>query len=1097
MLSEQQRDLLALLAHSEAGIQNLRETGPVLRTDPAGRYAPFPLTDVQQGYLTGRNAGLDLGSVSTHGYQEFEISGLDVARYRAAWRSTIMRHEAMRTIIHPNGTQQVVENTPPYDVAVNDLRGLPEAEVETRLTAVREEMSHQVLPLGVWPMFDVRVSLLENDVARLHFSFDALLLDASSFPLLMNDVRFFYENPEGTLPELRLTFRDYVMSLGDLEESDEYKKAERYWNERIPTLPPAPEFFFKTTLAALDDSRFKRLHAPWSLEDWKKLEGKAAKLGLTGTIVLLSAFAEVLRLWNRHQNFCINISYFNRRGLHPQVNDILGDFTDILLLEARNPAGSTLLERAKLLQEQFWRDMEHRDFSGVRVIRELLRRRPGGGTVLMPIVFTNILKVGDIGNGTVLDGRPMTLRYSISQTTQVLLDLHVYQFADTVAINWDVVEEAFPKGQLEVMFDAFTGLLRRLLDDDALWARHVVVSLPAEQKKRHDESNAADAPISAALLHTLFDETALRLPDAPAVIAPTRRLTYAELRRHARHLGGLLPRSGVKPGDIVAVVMEKGWEQVAAVLGILYAGAAYLPIDPETPQERLHHILRDSGARVALVQPCSVDGLSWPDGVFPLAVDADPPFEDCPDTPLQAIQGPEDLAYVIYTSGSTGTPKGVAIEHKGAVNTILDINRRFDVGSDDRILALSNLNFDLSVYDIFGLLAAGGALIMPEADKVREPAHWLRLMEDERTTMWNTVPTLMQMLVAHMAGGSEPAPAGLRLVLLSGDWIPVRLPDELRGLWPETRIIGLGGATEASVWSNIYPIETVPEDWKSIPYGRPMTNQRYYILNDALEECPDHVPGQLHIAGVGLARGYWGDKEKTDAAFILRPQTGERLYRTGDLGRMLPDGNIEFLGRADSQVKIGGHRIELGEVEAALSACPDVADGAITCIGGTGAGKLVCYAVPNKERPATVDGIRAFLRSKLPEYMVPSLYVMLEELPLLPNGKLNRRALPAPEEEDKKTRPYVAPDSPVERCIAQEWQAAMGRAKIGIHDDFFSMGGNSLIAVQTLSALKRGFEVDLPLRTLFDAPTIAGLAQYVHTITTGNDACREHEEGFL
>ncbi len=323
---------------------------------------------------------------------------------------------------------------------------------------------------------------------------------------------------------------------------------------------------------------------------------------------------------------------------------------------------------------------------------------------------------------------------------------------------------------------------------------------------------------------------------------------------------------------------------------------------------------------------------------------------------LTSVQKTTDLAYVIYTSGSTGNPKGVMIDHRGAVNTILDVNQRFEVTEHDRILALSALNFDLSVYDIFGLLAVGGAVVMPAPEGGRDPSHWAELMNEHKVTLWDTVSALMQMLVEHHAGGggtctAELPPAStLRLVMMSGDWIPLDLPDRIRGVWPNTRVIGLGGATEASIWSICYPIANIDPAWKSIPYGKPMVNQSFQVLNKNLEPCPVWVAGSLYIGGIGLALGYWKDSEKTKTSFITHPRSGERLYKTGDLGRYMPDGNIEFLGRADFQVKIQGYRIELGEIESHLLKHADIDKAIVTAVGETLHKQLIAYIVPKQQQ---------------------------------------------------------------------------------------------------------------------------------------------------
>jgi amino acid adenylation domain-containing protein len=462
--------------------------------------------------------------------------------------------------------------------------------------------------------------------------------------------------------------------------------------------------------------------------------------------------------------------------------------------------------------------------------------------------------------------------------------------------------------------------------------------------------------VPAGMLHTLFAEQVSRRPEQTAVISSNRSLTYEELYRHSNQLGHYLRQLGARPNTLVAVVMEKGWEQVVAVLAVLVSGAAYLPVDPKLPKERLQYLLENGQVQFILTHSHLDKTLEWPDGPRRICVDnAEFPTLDVQS--LDSVQGPEDLAYVIYTSGSTGLPKGVMIDHRGAVNTIIDINQHFRVGPADRVLALSSLSFDLSVYDIFGTLAAGGTIIMPEPSETRDPSRWAQLITRKKVTVWNSVPALMEMFVEYMADRPKAVPGSLRLALLSGDWLPVSLPDRIRKLAEGIQVVSLGGATEASIWSILYPVEAVDAAWKSIPYGKPMINQQFHVLNDALEPCPVWVPGQLYIGGIGLAKGYWRDDEKTKASFIVHPRTGERLYRTGDTGRYLPDGNIEFQGREDYQVKIQGFRVELGEIEAALAQHPGVRTAVVTAAGEPqGNKRLVAYVVPKQEQPATLNG---------------------------------------------------------------------------------------------------------------------------------------------
>lgn len=474
-------------------------------------------------------------------------------------------------------------------------------------------------------------------------------------------------------------------------------------------------------------------------------------------------------------------------------------------------------------------------------------------------------------------------------------------------------------------------------------------SIPAKQLKKRLTVNRTEAPVKDEMLQTLFINRAQQQPEHKAVVSSSRSLSYGNLMAFSGHIGRLLRGKGVRPGRLVAVVMEKGWEQIAAVLGILQSGAAYLPVDPDLPRDRLWYLLENSDTDLVLSQSWILSGLSLPDNIRCFSVDKMNPSEG-DLIPLDPVQGINDLAYVIYTSGTTGLPKGVMINHRGAVNTILDVNERFSVGPSDRVLALANLSFDLSVYDIFGILAAGGTIILPDADKIREPSHWQELMDREGVTLWNSVPQMMQMLVDFSSGRDDFKLDTLCLVLLSGDWVPTDLPERVRKLAGDVQLISMGGATEASIWSTLYPVSEVDPDWKSIPYGRPMRNQSCHVLDQFMEDCPDWVPGILYIGGIGLASGYWKDDEKTAKSFVINPKNGEGLYRTGDKGRFLPDGNIEFLGREDFQVKIRGHRVEPGEVEATLKEMPEVENAVVTAVGEKkGDKRLVAYIVPDSE----------------------------------------------------------------------------------------------------------------------------------------------------
>jgi pyochelin synthetase len=921
-------------------------TFPTIKADHENRYEPFPLTDIQQAYWIGRKGDFELGNVSTHVYAEMEGKELDLDRFARAWRRLIQRHDMLRAVILPDGRQQILGSVPEYQIETVDLRGKDAQSVIYGLDSIRRRMSHQVLNVERWPLFEICATLLDEQQIRLHISYDLLIADGRSAQVISRELGILYHNPDAVLPPLELCFRDYVLAEQKLRETSLYDQSLNYWKNRIPQLPPAPELILARSPGSLTRPRFTRRSDRLDEESWRRIKGRAARLGITPSTIVLAAFSEVLATWSKSPRFTINLTLFNRLPLHPQVNDIVGDFTSLTLLEV-DPTGLDPFDaRARRLQEQLWQDMEHRYISGVRVLRELSRTQRAGFQALMPVIFTSTLSLAGMVQSSNGDSLPGTNVYSIGQTPQVWLDNQISEHDGTLTFNWDAVEDLFPAGLLDDMFDAYRSLLYSLADE------REYKLIPEEQLARRQHVNDTAGPVPSGLLHDRFIKQALRQPDAVALITPSRRITYGNLLRHANSLGTQLRTLGARPNTLVAVVMEKGWEQVVATMGVLISGAAYLPVDPNVPAERLAYLLAHGEVEFVLTQPWLDETLEWPEGIQRLIVDD--PSDDALEL-LPSVQQQTDLAYVIYTSGSTGLPKGVAIDHRGAVNTIVDVNERFEVHSNDRVLELSSLNFDLSVYDIFGMLAAGAAVVIPDAAGTREPSHWLTLMLEEQITIWNSVPALMEMMVEYVRDRPDVRFEHLRVVLMSGDWIPVPLPPQIKTVAPNAKIISLGGATEASIWSVLYPIEEYDASWKSIPYGKPMVNQTLHVLNRSLEPCPDWVPGELYIGGIGLAQCYWRDEEKTNASFFIHPRSGERLYRTGDLARYLPDGNLEFLGREDFQVKIGGYRIELGEIEAALLQYPGVESAVVSAVGETREHKrLVAYIIADETKTTDI-----------------------------------------------------------------------------------------------------------------------------------------------
>ncbi|WP_168222430.1 non-ribosomal peptide synthetase [Micromonospora sp. HM134] len=1060
-------DLAAELAGPDAPTVDVF---PPLVADPAGRHEPFPLTDIQEAYWVGRGSTLELGGVGAHGYSELRLRDFDEDRFTRALHRLIDRHDMLRAVFH-DGVQQVLADVPPYVMARQDLRGLDAHTARQRLDETRQRMSHQVLDAGRWPLFAFAVTLLDDET-RLHVSIDALILDAASGQILEHELALLYADPDVDLPPLAVTFRDYVLAERALRDTPRYQRALDYWRQRVATLPPAPQLPLRRQPDSVGQPRFTRYDEVVPAARWRRLKETAGRHGVTPSVLLVTAFAQVLARWSRRSRFTLSLPLFNRLPLHPGINTVIGDFTSLVLLEVDVTPGVDFVTRARTVQEQLWQDIDHAAASGVRVNRELARAR-GTRHAALPVVFNSTLAeaapdVGDSGLAAALGGEVV---HGITQTPQVWIDHTVVEAGGRLHLNWDSIDELFPAGLVAEMFAAYRALLGRLEIPEA-W--HTTVDGPLAPPV------PAAPPTGRALLHELVDRQAAATPTAPAVLAVDRQLDYTSVQGEARRLAGRLQDRGVRPGQLVAVLLDRGWKQVVATLAVLYAGGAYLPLDPEWPTERTARVLQRAGAELVLVESARVP---LPGGTQRLVVDATTLGAGGP--PVRPVDLAEtDLAYVIYTSGSTGVPKGVAIDHRGAVNTLLDVTARFAVGPTDRVLAVSALSFDLSVFDIFGTLAAGAAVVTLDPELARDPAHWADRARTHRVSVWNSVPALAGLLLDHADAG-HPLPTSLRLAMLSGDWIPLALPDRLRAALPGIRVESLGGATEASIWSIHHPVGEVDPAWRSIPYGRALAHQGVHVLDEALRPRPTWATGDLYISGVGLAQGYWRDAEATAAGFVVHPVTGVRLYRTGDLGRLRPDGTIEFLGREDGQVKVHGYRIELGEIETALQAHPTVRAAALRLLGeAQGTKRLAAYVVPDGTAPDPAVLV-AHLERALPAYMVPSSITVLDALPLSANGKVDRSLLPDPAPTADAAVAAPALTGAAEHRLVEIVAGILGLPVIAPDANLLMLGATSIDIVRIANALSGELGFRPRLARLMGQPTLGDLLRMFREHTAG------------
>ena len=1069
-------------------LQNINKFAQEIKPDIKSRHLPFGLTDVQHAYLIGRKDVFDLGNVSCHLYMEIDIEDCNFINAEKAVNKIIQRHDALRTIFRDDSTQIFLKEVPYYEIECKNLNGNGFCDHE--LIKTRETMSHQVLDEKTWPLFEIKASQFSGNKTRFHISFDLLIGDGMSLMVFAEELAKAYLDPGINFTPLNISFRDFVLFEKENQKTDLYLTDLDFWKNRIDRIPPGPELPLWVNPSNVSKPKFVRYNARFQKDKWYKIKELTKKYGISPSSFLVSIFSVVLNNYSSTDNFSINLTMFNRKSLHPDINKIAGDSTSIFLLPFDFKEKKRAKDFFEITQQNIYEALDHGQVSAVKVIQELRKIDGKSKDIVFPVVFTSMLPItSHKPKGFFPENIEIDVPYSIFQTPQVWIDHQVYEEAEELVFNWDVVEALFPENFISDMFSSYCRLLDDFSQKDFLWNAEFGFEINKAQRLTRDLVNSTEQPLSDELLHTMFVQQADKNPDKTAIITPDISITYKELYSSAFSLSKLLISYGASRNKLIGVVMEKGFEQVVSVLGILFSGAAYLPIDSNLPERRINRILKNSKAEIVLTDNPNIN-FRKDTSVIDFNIIT---FQDMDIRDFRPCQSIDDLCYVIYTSGSTGNPKGVMIDHKGAVNTIRDINTRFSVTENDTTICLAELGFDLSVYDIFGTLGAGGTLVIPSEDQKKDPSHWLDLVAENQVTIWNSVPAMMAMMLEYAGLKNKNILSSLRLIMLSGDKIIPSLINDIEHLAGNAEIISLGGATEASIWSIYFPLKELPENALSVPYGRPMSNQKFYVLNQFLENCPDFVTGEIYISGAGLSKGYLNDKEKTRNSFLTNYKTDEKLYKTGDIGYYMPDGNIEIIGRVDSQVKIRGHRIELEEIEVNLRKHPDVKDAVALVVNKTHLAVFYTF----KEPPLPKEELTSFLNKTLPAYMVPEHYIHVLEFPLNRNGKVDRKAMADSFEFKKEKKEILTPGTELEKEVYEIFKTCLQADDFGTNENFFHLGGDSILAIRLINKINEKFISEITLKDLMNNPVINKLAELIEKKSAQSKKNFALEEGLI
>ncbi|HEU5382935.1 MAG TPA: amino acid adenylation domain-containing protein [Ktedonobacteraceae bacterium] len=1066
---------------------------------------PLPLSFTQQRQWLLDHLDPE-GRISTI-FGAVRLSGkLEIPVLERCLREIVRRHALLRTIflMQSEDLVQIVKPDIALPFNVLDFRTLSKDAQEAEIISLAEREQRWSFDLTQGPLLRMTVARLGEEAHVLMLVCHHMILDGWSMEVFLKELATLYvafaQGAPSPLPELTVQYADYACWQHELLRGARLERLLTYWKQRLSNLPVLT---LPTARTRPMQTTFQAARLPLCLPAFltEKLKALCLRERVTLYMVLLAAFQATLARYSGQHEIVVGSPTANRN--RAELEPVLGSFINTLVLRTDLSGNPTFHEALQRVREVALGAYAHQDLPFEKLIQELHPERDPSRNPLFQVLFAfqNIPEQRISLPGLT----PDFLQFG-SETTIFDLDLTMWEQEAELVGGLKYSTDLFDEPLIAQMRDDMLALLELMVTNVNLRIADRSLLTSEEQINLLRSWNATGCDYdSEATLHQLFERQVVRTPDALAVIFADQKLTYRQLNRRANQLAHHLRFLGVNAGSMVAILLDRSLEMVPALLAVLKIGGCYVPLEPAFPAAHIQWIISALGISTVITQTSclsvlagltSVEHIICPASVSLYEIEDDllaalpqvwtrQSLTCCPGTNLSVKVTSNALAYVIFTSGSTGTPKGVMVRHQPVINLIEWVNQTFAITASDRVLFVTSLCFDLSVYDIFGLLAAGGSIQVVANADLHDPERLLDLLLTTPVTFWDSAPALLQTLPLAVCDLSFAGRENLRLVFLSGDWIPIKLPDQVRAAFPLAEVVSLGGATEATIWSNFFRIGEVAPHWVSIPYGKPIQNASYYILDAYLNPCPIGVPGDLYISGACLATGYLGEPELTAQKFLPSPfseQPGMRLYKTGDLARYWPDGTMEFLGRSDTQVKIRGFRVELGEVEATLTRHPGVQVAVADARRDPSGEKcLVAYVVPRPEQILAVAELRAYLQARLPAYMLPSRFVFLDALPTTANGKLDRRRLAELETQvsQRSEDAYVAPRTPIEEQMAAIWMDVLKLTRLSVQDDFFLVGGHSLLAVQLVARIRSAWQISLPLRDLFAYSTVAGLSERV------------------
>ncbi|MBO3462192.1 non-ribosomal peptide synthetase [Aetokthonos hydrillicola Thurmond2011] len=1017
-------------------------------------------------------------------FAAFRLTGsLNVSVLKQSLNEIVHRHEILRTTFATIDDQviQIIAPSLTLTLPLVDWQQLSKEEQLVEVQKLATEEIQQPFDLTNKPLLRATLVRLEEQSHMLLLTMHHIISDSCSMRVFVQEIATLYSafsiGKPSPLADLSIQYTDFAQQQRERLTEEILKAQLDYWKQQLADASPVLELPTDYPRLATQTYRGARKSQILPEQLTESLKALSLEKEVTLFTLLLTAFKTLLYRYTSQEDILVGTPIANR---NLETKQLIGLFANTLVLRTQfqsNPTFSKLLEQ---VQETTLRACDNQDIPFEKLVEELQPVPSLSYTPLFQVMF--VMENAPMGK-LELPGLSITPLELDNVTGKFDLTLSIAQTESGLVCGWKYNSDLFEASTIERMAANFEMLLSSIVANPQQQIAQLPILSEFEQQQLLQWNSTSFEYPQNQCFPQLFEELVAHNPNAVAVVYQDQQLTYQELNARANRWARHLVTLGVQAETIVALLCDRNIDFLTAMLAVFKAGGAYLPLNPDHPPERIHQVLEQSQVPLVLSAKRWASLVSSLDTLPELMLLEDLDCFEYSAENLPVRSYPENLAYVIYTSGSTGKPKGAMLEHRGMLNHLYAKVKDLQLGGTDAVAQTATQTFDISIWQFLVASLVGGRVEIVPSETVADPIKLLSLVERQRISILEIVPSLLRMMVQQFHA-FKPELSKLRWLLLTGEALPPQLCRQWLEYYPSIPMMNAYGPTECSDDVTHYPIFEPPHaEVVNLPIGRPVSNTQLYILNTELQPVPIGVAGELYVGGDAVGRGYLNNPTLTQKAFISNPfakGAGACLYKTGDLARYLADGNIEFIGRIDYQVKIRGFRIELGEVEAVLSQHPQVREVVVIAREDQpGNQLLVGYIVPNFEVGLTTHELRDFLTQKLPEYMVPSAFVMLEYVPLTPNGKVDRRALPAPEIGLGLELSFVAPRTLIEEVLAGIWVEVLKVERVGIHDNFLELGGHSLLAIQLISRVRDTLGVELPLRSLFEAPTVMELAQYI------------------